>query len=211
MDDFVLLGFSPHRGGNCKLVTLEVYGQGFSENNTVTLTGIGDPIQSVAQQVDESRTVLTATFLMDDQPTGERTVRVHNGTEELIATGQFVIEEATYPGVFVQVLAPPNVGRFRAVEYTVLLRNRSNVDATGYPSIAGTAINEGWSLKEDAFVFDADPDASWSEILPPYVVDEWTVIGLPQVTLRAGETRRIPIYSTGSSTHDVVASWSYVW
>ncbi|MEM1116978.1 MAG: hypothetical protein AAGJ11_10765 [Bacteroidota bacterium] len=212
-DAFAVYASSPRRVGNFGPATVRFGGQGFTETTTAQVTGGDGAIDPVRTSVNEAGTVLTVQFDLTDEPVGVRDLVVSGGGESTTLQGALTIEDAVFPEVFVQVLAPVRVPRTRERRYTVLLQNRGNVSVSGYPYLAGMPLEAEW----DVDGFDARmPDGSvvpWSTVARTLASDEGgQVVSLPLMTLGPNETREVHIDASipAPQTLRLVASWIYL-
>ncbi|MEZ4697430.1 MAG: hypothetical protein R2832_13515 [Rhodothermales bacterium] len=211
-DEFAVLGSTPESGGSAGVVTVSVYGQGFAPDATFELIGAGPAIKPLAAAIsDPSGKAITAVFALRGQPNGPRSIKVTSGSNTATLFDAFEIVAPVYPDVFVQVLAPPRVPRTRLRTYTVILKNRGNVDVTGYASLAGLPPDVEWELDEDSYNIIGGNGLTWRDVAARYQDDDTYAFALPQVTLRPGETRRMNIYTAVGTpqTLTLVAAWNY--
>ena len=208
-EQFSVFSANPASGGNLGAVTVNVYGQGFDEGASVQLAGAGDPIDALEASVNQAGTILTATFLLSNAEIGTRDIVVSSGGDQATLPDAFEIEPAIYPDVFVQVLAPPRVPRTRERTYTVLLRNRGNVDVRGHAALAGLPPDVDWRIDDDLVEFAPGDNRTWSDFAPAVEEEGVNIITLPEITLSAGETRRINVYTAVGTpqTLTLIGAW----
>ncbi|TVQ10730.1 MAG: hypothetical protein EA364_11785, partial [Balneolaceae bacterium] len=202
----------PRRGGNGGVVTLQIAGMGMSASTTVSMSGGSSGVQlPFDTEVNETGTLVKASFVMSGQQTGLRDIIVKNGSAEVFLAGAFQIETAVYPHVNLQILAPPRVPRTRFRTYTIVLKNMGNVDVTGYAVLSGLPENIEWTMPGYDVVLPGGSKVNWSEIAPVMKRENYIVFETPSINLRAGESRRIEINAAilDPQIINLVAAWIY--
>ncbi|MEM6783236.1 MAG: hypothetical protein AAF624_05810 [Bacteroidota bacterium] len=210
---FDVFASSPSAAGNVGSVTVVVGGQGFDDGTQVVLSAPSGTLAPYATSVDATGTRLEATFALANQEIGLRDVVVTSGSgDERRLLGALDLEVAEYPDVFVQVLAPPRVPRTRERTYSVLLRNRGNVNVLGRPVIAGLPEDAEWSLDPETYTINNGGDRTWRDIAPLYPTEDGEyVIMLPEIMLGPGETRELQIVAAIGTPQELrlIGGWIY--
>ncbi|MEM8560041.1 MAG: hypothetical protein AAGG50_19665, partial [Bacteroidota bacterium] len=210
---FDVFASSPSAAGNVGSVTVVIGGQGFDDATRAVLSAPSGTLAPYATRVDATGTRLEATFALANQEVGLRDVVVTSGSgEERRLLGALDLEVAEYPDVFVQVLAPPRVPRTRERTYSVLLRNRGNVNVIGHPVIAGLPEDAEWEVDPTTYTIQDGGGRTWREVAPLYPTnDDDYVIVLPEIMLGPGETREIEIVAAIGTPQELrlVGAWVY--
>ena len=210
---FAVYTTSPRAGGNVGSTRISVGGQGFTSASTVTLTGSGATLTPDVVSVNDTGTFLEATFNLNRQPLGPRTVVVQSGTgDEATRPGAFTVEPGRYPEVDVQVLAPARVPRTRVRTYTLVLHNRGNVDVLGYPSLSGLPAGAAWETDFTVQPPGGGAPVPWHEFASTFEHEDGMVVTLPVIALGPGEYREIEIRAaaTQATTLRLIGAWVYL-
>lgn len=149
--ELLLSSVVPSAGADNGTVTIRIRGTGFAEGATVGLAREGQESVTLAESVslDESGQMLSATFVMESEPLGERDIVVTNpdGTSGTLTDG-FQIEARAPMSLEVEILGRNRYRTGRATRAMFLVHNRSNVDATGVPAwIMTSATTSQWEAE----------------------------------------------------------------
>jgi CSLREA domain-containing protein len=131
----------PNRGGDEGLHSILFYGAGFADGTAVKLTRSGEPdILPEEVEVRATGDVLAAVFDLTGRTLGSWDAVVANpGGAPLTVPDAFLIEHATAPDVWVDVVGPESVRVGVPARYTVLYGNRGNTDALAVPLVFSAA------------------------------------------------------------------------
>jgi hypothetical protein len=211
--DFRVFSANPRSGGNVGVVTLTIVGRGFTSQSTVQLTGGSEgTIEASAVRVDDTGNMLEAKFSLAGRPVGLRNILIEDGSGgQEILTGAFTVEPGIFPDVHVEVMAPPRVPRTRERTYTILLRNRGNVDVLGSPELAGLPVGTNWHIDESRIELTGRPGIRWRDIAPVRMQGDVQVIRLPPILLGPGQTYTVDVHAAIDTPQTIrlVAAWMY--
>jgi hypothetical protein len=136
----------PNRGGNAGSVSVRVFGSGFQNGATITLTGTGTDIPGLGVAVLNSSS-LTATFALNGATLGARNLIVTNpdGTSASLLSG-FTVEPGGAPQLAIDIIGRDKIRFGEAQTYYAFIRNLGTVDAV---NVAGV-VSQSYPLASAA-------------------------------------------------------------
>lgn len=124
----------PARGGNEGSVRAKVIGSGFAQGAQVRLVASGMPDVVGNLVAVPNSSLLSATFILNGAPIGQRNVVVTNpDTSSVTAPNAFTVEEGCRSEIWVDILGLNVFVTGRTHTYYIVYGNRGNCDALGVP------------------------------------------------------------------------------
>ena len=141
-----IISIYPPKCGNTGLVTVNVYGSGFSDGSSVKLKGIGNEIIGENTIVDKSGSQIITTFNMQNEPIGIRDLVIENSDTNVVLKKSFTVEETKEGDIWVDIIGRDRFLVGHPQTWTILYGNKGNIDLYGNIIwISGIPVEAEWS------------------------------------------------------------------
>lgn len=159
----------PSVGGDTGMVTIGVYGSGFSADAQVKLTRSGEAdIEAEGSQTNADGTLVAALLDLRGRARGVWDVVVSGSNGQVVYENGFTIEAGREPDLWVDIVARPRVRVGREEIITVVYGNLGNVDAVLFPLLVhgiprGTEVSVISPLRDPPQPL-ADAPIDWDQV-----------------------------------------------